>query len=168
MSTAAVMATDRPLALGLAGGIGKRGSSVIRVSGEVLNARVIPQRLCPLDDTEETTDRADMAHGVKYAVGEKGDGLRPAREVAPYEKKPRRYHTQSMCGPAHRRVSVESAIEESEDRRRRLLIELGEIEGITTAYECSTVGASLAVFDADATGETMRNVLEPETKQREK
>jgi len=198
MSTAAALATDRPLSfglvgnqknplsgplvpttagggtpplrvpIGLAGGIGRRGSAVIRVSGEVLNARVIPQRLCPLDDTEETADRNDMAHGTRYGSDEKGDGLRPAREVALHEKKPRRYHTSSMCGPMHRRISAESAIEESEERRRRLLVELGEIEGITTAYECSTVGASLSMFPANATGETMRNVLEPETKQREK
>lgn len=161
------MATDRPTATGLAGGISRRSSPVIRVSGEVANARVTPQRACPLDDTEPTTDRADMAHGVRYGADEKGDGLKPAKEVAPHEKRPRCYHTSSMCGPIDRRVSVESAIEESEDRRRRLMVELGEIEGVTTAYECASVGASLAAFAAGETGEQMRAVLHQRTRLKE-
>ncbi len=131
--------TACPLGGGLLlGGLDRRAAAGGRRKHEACaNARVVMQPDCPIDDTEETTDPSDCAHGVKYGQGE-GEGLRPAREVDVHLKRPRRYHASYMVGDEHDRVSFETAIEGVERGRARLRAELGEVEGVTVIEGCIT------------------------------
>lgn len=131
--------TERPALIErpLLGGLDRRAAAPRRAAERCANARVVMQPDCPVDDTEETTDPCDMAHAVKYESGE-GEGLRPAREVDPRLRRARRYHTSLMVGPRGGRVSFETAIEIAERKRRELLVELGEIEGVTVIEGCVT------------------------------
>lgn len=136
--------TERPIVMSgpLLGGLDRRAAAPVRRASRCANARVVMQPDCPIDDTEATTDPSDMAHGVKYE-GREGEGLKPAREVAPHLKRPRRYHSSLMVGSEDARVSFETAIETIERDRRRLREELGEIEGVTVGLGCVT-GAMMA------------------------